>query len=140
MAFTDNCDLHGAVHEDGLNLVVRHIMRQRPSWFNYATAYVATHPEVACEKVDRTFDVDNRGNPLFGIKGPVPVLGADAPAFGLNYAVQVTSAEIDFYPGNVVNLPAELAPPLGAQRFALAVKMCGGRDCLADALIANLQP
>jgi hypothetical protein len=28
-AFTDNCDLFAAVHEDGINRVARHIMRQR---------------------------------------------------------------------------------------------------------------
>ena len=31
MALTDNCDLYGAVHEDGVNRIIRHIMRQRPS-------------------------------------------------------------------------------------------------------------
>ena len=35
MAFTDNCDLYAAVHEDGINLIARHILRQRPSLFNY---------------------------------------------------------------------------------------------------------
>jgi hypothetical protein len=40
--FTDNCDLYGAIHEDGINRVVRHIMRQRPSLFNYGTADAAT--------------------------------------------------------------------------------------------------
>ena len=37
MAFTDESDVFGSVHEDGINLVVRHLMRQRPSLFNYAT-------------------------------------------------------------------------------------------------------
>jgi hypothetical protein len=38
MAFTDNADLFASVGEDGINLVVRHIMRQRPSLVNYGTA------------------------------------------------------------------------------------------------------
>ena len=54
MAFTDNCDLFGAVHEDGVNRVIRHIMRQRPSLFNYATADVAPHAGLWCAKVDHT--------------------------------------------------------------------------------------
>ena len=45
MAFTDNCDLYAAVHEDGVNLVIRHIMRQRPSLFNYGTSDVAHNRE-----------------------------------------------------------------------------------------------
>ena len=43
MAFTDNRELSCAVHEDGVNRVIRHIMRQRPSLFNYAIAGVAKH-------------------------------------------------------------------------------------------------
>lgn len=31
MIFTDQCDLFGAIHEQGINLVVQHIMCQRPS-------------------------------------------------------------------------------------------------------------
>lgn len=31
MTFTDQCDLFGAIHEQGINLVVQHIMCQRPS-------------------------------------------------------------------------------------------------------------
>ena len=38
MALTDKCDLFGAVHEKGVNRVTRHMMRQRPSLFNYGTA------------------------------------------------------------------------------------------------------
>jgi hypothetical protein len=38
MAFTDNSDLYGAINEEGINLIAQHIMRQRPSLFNYGTA------------------------------------------------------------------------------------------------------
>jgi hypothetical protein len=33
MAFTDNCNLCAAVHEEGLNPVIQHIMLQPPSMF-----------------------------------------------------------------------------------------------------------
>lgn len=41
MAFTDNCVLFAPSREDGVNRVIAHVMRQRPSWFNCATADVA---------------------------------------------------------------------------------------------------
>lgn len=43
MAFTDSCDLYGALHEDGVNRMIRHITRQRPSPFNFATADIAAN-------------------------------------------------------------------------------------------------
>jgi hypothetical protein len=54
MAFTDNCDLYGAVHEQGVNRVIQHLMLQRPSMFNYATADVAGNKELWCEQVKYT--------------------------------------------------------------------------------------
>src|SRR4029453_15418927 len=37
--------------------------------------------------------------------------------------------EIDFYPGNVISLPAELDPPLKSQRFAFRARACAGIGC-----------
>jgi hypothetical protein len=37
MAFTDRSEIYGAVHEEGINFLLRHVMRQRPSLFTYAT-------------------------------------------------------------------------------------------------------
>ena len=37
MAFTDRSDLFAAVHENGINATIGHLMWQRPSLFNYAT-------------------------------------------------------------------------------------------------------
>ena len=83
MAFTDNCDLYGAVHEDGVNRVIRHIVRQRPSLFNYATVEVANNRELWCSKVEHTGDVTKYNNPLFTIMDPLPLFGADAPRLPL---------------------------------------------------------
>jgi hypothetical protein len=134
MGFTDHCDLYAAVHEDGINLVARHVMRQRPSWFNFATQYVSAHPELACKSVAHTIDVTHYNNPLFTVVDPIPVLGTDAPPVGLNFCVQLVAAEVDFYPGNVINLPPEMNPPLPQQHLSMHVRVCGGMDCPSDFL------
>jgi hypothetical protein len=129
MAFTDHCDLYGAVHEDGVNRVINHIMRQRPSLFNYATADVAHNRELWCQPVQATPDVIKYYNPLFTIINPLPVLGADSPPIGLGFCAQFSSLVIDFHPGNKIKLPKELAPPLKKQRFALQFRVCGAIAC-----------
>lgn len=129
MAFTDNCDLFAAVHESGVNRVITHVMRQRPSLFNYASADVASNPELWCSRFEFTPDVTNYGNPLFTIMDPIPVFGADSPPVALGFIVQLVKAEVDFHPGNVITLPAELSPPLPAQHFAMQVTVCGGIVC-----------
>jgi len=139
MAFTDNCDLYAAVDEAGLNLIARHLMRQRPSLFNYATAFIAQYPQLACEKVDASGDIATYSNPLFTVEEPVPLLGVDAPPVALNYCAQLTEALVDFFPGNVIALPAELNPPLPAQHFALKARLCAGLDCASDEL-GGIQP
>lgn len=134
MAFTDNCDLYAAVHEDGINLVARHVMRQCPSWFNFATQYVSDHPQLACSKIAQTVDVTHYGNPIFKVVSPVPVLGADSPPVGLNFCVQLAKAEVDFHPGNRVTLPPALNPPLAQQHLAMHAQICGGMDCPGEFL------
>jgi hypothetical protein len=138
MAFTDNCSLFGAVHEDGVNRVIRHIMRQRPSLFNYATADVAANAKLWCTKVDHTADVTKYGNPLFTIMDPLPVFGADAPPVGLGFIAQLVKAEIDFHKGNTILLPAELNPPLPAQRFALHFRACASIECPSPRLVDHI--
>src|SRR4051794_37326775 len=142
MAFTDHCDLCAMVSEEGVNLIARHIMRQRPSLFNYATAYIAQHPELKleCKPVYHTRDVTDYGNPLFHVRGPLPLLGVDAPPVALNYCAQLVEAKVDFHPGNLVTLPAELNPPLPAQRFALFARVCGGVDCPAAEILDQIDP
>lgn len=140
MAFTDNCDLYAAVREEGVNLVARHIMRQRPSLFNYATAYIATFPKLACAPVQHTKDIEDYNNPLFHIQGPLALLGVDSPPVGLNYSAQLVEAEVDFHPSNVITLPAELTPPLQPQHLAFKVRVCVGLDCLSQDVIDGVQP
>jgi hypothetical protein len=129
MAFTDNCDLFASVHERGVNRVITHIMRQRPSLFNYASQDVANNKELWCSKIEFTPDVQKYGNRLFTIMDPIPVFGADSPPVGLGFIVQLTKAEVDFEPSNVIGLPGELSPPLKKQRFALHFRVCGAIAC-----------
>ena len=138
MAFTDNCDLFGAVHEDGVNRVIRHIMRQRPSLFNYATADIANNRELWCSKVEFTNDVLKYGNPLFTIIPALPLLGADAPPVGIGFCAQLTKAQIDFHPGNVITLPAGLHPPLPKQRFSLGFHFCAAVECPSQKLVDRI--
>jgi hypothetical protein len=138
MAFTDRCDIFGAVHEEGINRVVRHLMRQRPSLFNYATAVFRSRPELFCARIDAAQSVIDAGNPLFTEQKPLPVLGAPAP-LGLNFCLQLTDAQIDFHPGNVITLPGELGA-LAAQRFALRMQACFGVDCPPKEVIDQYLP
>lgn len=132
MAFTGNCDLFASVHEDGVNRVIQHIMRQRPSWFNYATADVANNPRFWCSRPEFTKDVTKYGNPIFKIEPPIPFIGSDSPVVTTGFCAQLTKALIDFNPSNKINLPAELHPPLQPQRFSLAFRVCVGLECPSD--------
>jgi hypothetical protein len=133
MALTDNCDLYAAVHEDGVNRVIRHLMRQRPSLFNYATADVAQNRELWCHpKIDVTGDVVKFNQPLFTIVPPLPILGSVNPIVLTGFCAQLVKAAIDFQPGKSIALPPELSPPLAPQRFSLAFTVCGGLTCASD--------
>ena len=138
MAFTDHSDLFASVHEDGINLVVRHIMRQRPSLFNYATPAFSRNPELFCVRIEAAQTVLDAGNPLFTEQDPLPVLGAPVE-IGLNFCLQLTDLQIDFHPGNAFELPPELAP-LGAQRVALRMKACAGLGCPPEGVIEEVLP
>ncbi len=138
MAFTDRCDIFGAVHENGINRVVRHIMRQRPSLFNYATPFFQQRADLLCAPIQADKKVFDAGNPLFTEQEPLPILGAPVP-IGVNFCLQLVEAQIDFHPGNVFSLPPELGS-LAAQRFALGIKACAGIDCPPRGMIEELLP
>jgi hypothetical protein len=132
MAYTDNCDLYAAVHEDGVNRVIQHMMRQRPSWFNYASADVAANRELWCQQIDVTKDVIKFANPFFTVMPPFPVIGSSNPLVLTGFCAQLTKALIDFHPGKTISLPPELSPPLKPQRFSLQFTACGGLVCPSD--------
>jgi hypothetical protein len=123
MAFTDKSGLYLAAHEDGINTVIKHVMRQRPSLFNYGTALIQAKPELLCQAIETAPGVTQ----LITVQPPIPLFGANN--FAMNYCIQLTNLEIEFHPGNVITLPAELHPPLAAQRFAFRARVCGGIGC-----------
>jgi hypothetical protein len=127
MAFTDQSDLYGAVHEDGINLIVRHLMRLRPSLFNYGTEYVARNTHLLCHPIEADRMVYARNNPLLTVESPLPVLGTNG-LINLNYCLQLVDARIDFHRRNIDTLPPEIGdiPP---QDFALTAKACFGLGC-----------
>lgn len=127
MALTDLSDLYGAINEEGINRVVRHLMRLRPSLFNYGTEAVASNLELLCQPIDADPMVFARNNPLITIESPLPVLGTDG-VVNLNYCVQLTDFKIDFHPSNSIDLPPELSL-LPEQHFALSARACVGLDC-----------
>lgn len=127
MPYTDKSDLFVSVHEDGINLVVKHIMQQRPSYFNFATPYFLLHKDKLCAPVDASDEVIDGSFPQFTLQAPLPVLGMVVP-WGLDYCLQLTHAELDFHPNNVINLPDQMGK-LAAQHFALRLRGCLGVGC-----------
>jgi hypothetical protein len=125
-----------------MNLILQHVMRQRPSLFNYGTQTFVAHPDRLCHPIHFDPEVTRRGNPLVTREDPLPIPGTDGQ-YGLEFCAQLTNILIDFHPSNVINLPAELQPPLAAQRFALEIEVCGGISCpdpeVIDGIVAHLK-
>lgn len=127
MALTDHCDVFGSVHEDGFNRIFQHILRQRPSLFNYGTLFFAVSPDRMCRRIDAHPEVLRRGNPLITIEDPLPIPGTEGQ-FGMDFCAQLTKAQLDFHPRSVFNLPPEL-DPLREQTAALTAEFCVGLAC-----------
>jgi hypothetical protein len=126
MSFTSNSDIYAAIQDAGINRVVKHLMRQRPSLFNYGTALIAQNPQLLCSPIDVAPEVVAAGNPLLTVMDPLPVIGT---TYGMNYCIELGKGEIDFYPSDVITLPADLNPPLPSQRLALHFLVCAGIGC-----------
>ena len=93
MAFTSNSDFYASIHDAGINRIIKHVMRQRPSFFNYGTSMLISNPELLCKEIDVAPEVISAGNPIITILEPLPVIGT---SLGLNYCIQATIGEIDF--------------------------------------------
>jgi hypothetical protein len=125
MALTSNSDFFVSIHDAGINRVVKHVMRQRPSLFNYGTSAVLFNPELLCQRVDIAPEVIQANNPIITVLDPLPVIGTN---LAMNFCVQLTKGEIDFHPGNIISLPPELNP-LAAQRLSVHFQVCAGIGC-----------
>jgi hypothetical protein len=141
MAFTDRSDVFGALHEDGINRLVRHVMRQRPSLFNYGTRYILDNlenkPALLCAEIDASELVAKYGNPLLGVVDPLGVEPI-ADHLALNLLLQITELEIDFHPAGIVSLPGEFGG-LPAQHFGVRARVCGGIGCPPPEFVDNFE-
>lgn len=148
MPFTASSDLFGSVNEDGFNRIIRHVMRKRPSLFNYGTQWVADDWEtrlcVRPEVDDLVLAPSNEPgvvvvpNPVLTVEPPLPVLGTGG-AYGLNFAAQVVDLSIDFHPSEK-ELPPQLGGKLVQQRFALFAQICAGIGCPDERALEGFPP
>lgn len=124
MGFTDHCDLFASVHEEGINRIIGHIQRKRPSLFNYGTMMFVKNPKRMCHEIGPVDpDVIKRNNPIVTLEPPIPIPGS---FMALDWCMQIPTIQIDFHPGKLFQLPPELTSPLPKQRMALHIEVCGG--------------
>ena len=133
MAFTNHSGLFAAVDENAINTTIGHLMRQRPSLFNYATLIFT---QALSSQFCMPIAPPPGGGPLFTVEPQLPVLGAPQP-LGLDWCLQLSSVSIDLYPGRTLTLPPEL-DQIGSQQFALHLRACFGLACPDDLVIENL--
>lgn len=126
MALTDHCDVFGAVHEDAFNRIFGHLMRQRPSLFNYGTRFFVTNPQNMCHEITPHPEVLRRHNPLMTHEAPLPIPGTGG-LYGMEFCAQLVEAKIDFHPQSM-RLPPEL-DPLPEQQASLSARFCVGVLC-----------
>jgi hypothetical protein len=134
MALTDHCDIYVAVCDTGVNRVIKHIMKQRPSLFNYGSNAIANDLELLCRTIDAHSIVAEKDNPLITVPdalSTLPLLGSKFPELAFNYCAQVPSITVDFSEGDIITLPADLK--LGTQQLALQGTLCLGFGCPFDA-------
>jgi len=136
MPFTDRSELYVAVNEAGINRAIRHVMRQRPSLFNYATARVIDHRELWCRPIDVHPVVTARGNPLFTVVPPVPIV-ATKGGYAIDAIAQLGQAAVDLSPVNVLEPPTELGP-MPRNSFAAMAELSAGLGCPSE--LPSLEP
>lgn len=104
-------------------------MNQRPSLFNFTTELIAQNLiqgiDLMCKPIAVAADVKNSDNPIIAVESPITIPGT---SYGLGWCFQVTDIEIDFHPGNVLNLPSELNS-LPEQCIAIHGAGCYGIGC-----------
>jgi hypothetical protein len=126
MKFTHYSDIYVAVQDAGINRILKHIMAQRPSLFNYGSILPATNPRPICREIRTVPRVVQANNPLISRTDPLPIIRTPIT---LDYIVQLTGGTIDFFPGSAFSLPPELDPPLKEQQFAVNFEVCASLIC-----------
>ena len=104
--------------------------------FLILSSFLASNPNLLCEKIIAVPEVNRQQNPLLTVLGPIPVIGlplnqSSSNNLAINFAIQLSKAEIDFHTGGIFPLPPELKS-LANQRLAAHFKVCAGLDCLGD--------
>jgi hypothetical protein len=130
MPFTDRSDIFISLNEAGINRAIRHVVRQRPSLFNYATARVINQRSLWCRPIDAHPVVIARHNPLFTEIPVVPVVGTNG-AYAIDAIAQLGQAAVDFFPINALQPPAELGP-LPANSVAVMAEASAGLGCPSE--------
>jgi len=136
VALTSNCDVFASLSETAINNVVRNVARQRPSMFNYGTASFVANPRLMCRPIEVAPNLPSN-QPRVTLENPLPIPGTGG-AWGLEYCAQLTKLRIDFHPGQLIQLPPELNPPLKAQRLALQVQACGAIACPSPRILGAI--
>lgn len=139
MSLTSHSELYGAVHDAGVNTIIRHLMRQRPSLFNYGTEPIARNLKLLCRWIEASPGVTELISVLPAIPllptGPieVEVIKGTIVTFSsedlfLDYVVQVTDLQLDFHPGNAIRMPKGVGP-LKPHTLSFRAKVCAGVSC-----------
>ena len=141
MSLTQHSNIFSSLHESGINKAIKQIMRQRPSWFNFGTEFIAAHPEFLCTSIDYSPEVSSNNNPLISILNAIPIIGTSSGTnigYGLDFAVQINKLEIDFYPGTIT-LPSNINP-LQDNEIVIYMKLYFGLSCPSQEILDNLSP
>ncbi len=128
MSLTSNCDALARLNESAFNNIIREVMLQRPSLFNYATKELITS-NTFCSAIPMNPVLESSMNvPKVTEVDKFPIIGAPAGTPGVNYCMQITEMAVDFNPSNQITLPPELNA-LGSQEIALKGTVCAGIAC-----------
>ena len=136
MPLTSNCDVFASISENTFNAIIANVARQRPSLFNYGTASFVASPGLMCRPIQTSPGLP-ASQPRVTLEPPIPVPGTSG-AYGLEFCAQLTKLAIDFHPGQLVSLPAELKPPLGAQSLAIQAEVCAAIACPGAGTLTEL--
>lgn len=129
-------DLYGAITDDAVNRIINFLYARAPYLFNYVAPSVKLQTDDAgnvtgfvdhwltCSEVA---PAPPPGVPRYRRIPPLPLPGV---AMKLRCSIQLIDLNIDFHPSDAVALPAEMAPPLADQRFAIQGMVQFGLACV----------
>ena len=142
MTYTSQCDFYVAIQDAGINRMIRHLMLQRPLFFNYGSVLPVTNPSPVCLPILTTPEVEQANNPLITTEPKLPLISlayanVNDPSFDFvinqipffDFIAQVGQCEIDFFPENIISLPPDMGSSFAAQQFAMTVSASVGLVC-----------